>query len=177
MKNGLEQLLADLEHARSEIKKLTYDAPRIMGVQAVNFFRLNFEKEGMIRGGSVSKWKGRIAGTPRNDRKILSDRGNLEDSIRYEITGKYEVNVGVDLNKIPYAKLMNEGGKIIVTPLMRKYFWAQFYNTGDVFWRNLALTKKTEFDVPARQYMDITPDLEKNIERKFDKRIKRIFKR
>lgn len=172
-----KDLAKDLARQEAELRQLFNDIPRIMGVQAVEFTRKNFERQGMIRNGALSKWAKRIDGTPRNSRKILSDRNNLEDSIRYRIIGRLQVAFGVDGRKVPYAQIHNEGGTIKVTPQMKKYFWAMYSETGDDFWKHLALTKKTVIEIPKREYLAVTPDLEKNIERELNKRMDRIFKK
>lgn len=173
MKN---QLSDRFKHIKKELTQLVNDAPEIMGVIAVEFFKLNFEKEGTVKNGQINKWKGRINGTPRNDRKTLSDTNHLEDSIRYKVGGSNWVSVGVDLDKVPYAQIHNEGGEIAITEKMRKYFWAQYYESADEFWKHMALTKKTAFVIPKREFMVITDDLKKSIGREITSKVNDIMK-
>ncbi len=104
-------------------------------------------------------------------------------------------------SELPYFSIHNRGGKVPVTPAMRRYFWAMYYRnvppegaTGKradrksrtaAYYRSLALTKKTEFDIPQRQVVGdhpavgrIVPDpcernvrewVAKNIDPKFTK--------
>lgn len=67
-------------------------------------------------------------------------------------------------SELPYFSIHNRGGKVPVTPAMRRYFWAMYYRnvppegaTGKradrksrtaAYYRSLALTKKTELDIP-----------------------------
>lgn len=77
----------------------------------------------------------------------------------------------------PYAGIHNGGGEITITPRMRKFFWAMYYKSiGDLsynrktkkvavgrhntkltadalFWRNMALTKKSKITMPQRQFI------------------------
>ncbi|NME69018.1 phage virion morphogenesis protein [Flammeovirga aprica] len=142
-----EKIHDKLQRVQREIKELQEDLPQIMGVVAVEKFKLNFEKEGLIKGGRISKWKPRKE--KRNDRKILSDTNQLENAIRFRIVSKSEVAVGVDLNKVPYAQIHNEGGTI--------------------------KTKHASIDMPARPFMEITPDIDKSIERVINSFMDDIF--
>ena len=76
-------------------------------------------------------------------------------------------------SELPYFSIHNRGGKVPVTPAMRRYFWAMYYRnvppegaTGKradrksrtaAYYRSLALTKKTEFDIPRRQVVGDHP--------------------
>lgn len=100
---------------------------------------------------------------------IVSGRGRR--SIRGEVSGS-----GVRwLSDTDYMGIHNRGGKVPITPKMRRYFWAQYYkNAGQItmtkktkraastqrnmrlnaeaqFWRNMALTKKEQIEIPKRQ--------------------------
>jgi len=53
-------------------------------------------------------------------------------------------------NSLPYARIHNEGGVIVVTRKMQKYFWAMFYRSGGKskkpnaeaqYWKAMALKK------------------------------------
>ena len=80
-----------------------------------------------------------------------------------------------------YMGLHNRGGKIKITPRMRKFFWAMYYqNAGGItysvkkrqandtkrnrtlsakaqYWRNMALTKKDAITIPQRQIIGDHP--------------------
>ncbi len=100
---------------------------------------------------------------------IVSGRGRR--SIRGEVIAS-GVRWSSDTD---YMGIHNRGGKIKVTPRMRRFFWAQYYkNAGQItyavktrkaadsqrnrrlndeaqFWRNMALTKKEAIEIPQRQ--------------------------
>lgn len=66
----------------------------------------------------------------------------------------------------PYMGLHNRGGKVKITPRMRKFFWAMYYKKGGKnkqpgaearYWRNMALTKKTAITIPQRQIIGDHP--------------------
>lgn len=102
---------------------------------------------------------------------LMQVSGRGRRSIRGETTGS-----GVRwFSDTEYMGIHNRGGKIKVTPKMRRYFWAQYYkHSGQMtyviktkkvgnsqqnrrmaieaeFWKNMALTKKDTFEIPKRQ--------------------------
>lgn len=160
--DGFDQFLKDMEALEQDFQETIDELPRIVGVIATRFFQENFERQGFPEQGTVNKWKPRLPKSPRNDRPILIDTGTLRDSIRYWLV-QGAVEVGVDLGKVPYAQIHNEGGTITITEKMRKFFWAKYHETFNDMWKALALTNKTEISMPKRQYMGLTPDLEKEI--------------
>ena len=175
--NDLDDLIRDLQRAGSKFKDLHSSLPEIFGTVAVNFTRDNFKRQGFTENGSLNRWEKRVPGSPRDEgRSVLIDRENLKDSIRKWVISSEQVQVGVDSTKVPYAKIQNEGGTIKVTPKMKKFFWAQFYQTGDPFWKRMALMKKKEIDIPKRQWIGMTPDLQKAIFRAITVRVKQILK-
>lgn len=178
------------------VAKLYKSMPRIAGVQATQFLKDGFQRQGWVEGGRLSRWKARVAGTPRNSRRILSDTGNLKDSIRIQSLGVDEVRVGINPSEVPYAEIHNSGGSITITPAMRRYFWAMYYKavggssgagrrrergrgrgreSGQAkLWRALAL-KRSPIKIPKRQFIGYTPDLEKNISRELKRRLDRAL--
>lgn len=73
----------------------------------------------------------------------------------------------------PYFSLHNRGGTVTVTPAMRRYFWAMYYQNAPAkgssgkrvaaktataaYYRSLALTKKKQFTIPRRQVVGDHP--------------------
>jgi phage gpG-like protein len=170
MAKTIQDLIDDMKRHEAELKKLVQDAPRIAGIESVNYAR-DAIKNGGLEG---EKWPDRLEGTPRNDRPLLVNIHTLSDSIRYEVSG-VTVTIGVDGSKVPYAQIHNEGGDIQVTPQMRKFFWARFMETGDDFFKHLALTKKSHFHIPKRTYLKFTPELHARITKNLESRLKQIF--
>lgn len=83
--------------------------------------------------------------------KLMMNSGNLYSSATTYSDGQSaQLNWGSGL---PYARRLQTGlGLINVTPAMKSLFWRRWYESGksDNFWRNMAITKKTTFSVPAR---------------------------
>jgi phage virion morphogenesis protein len=106
------------------------------------------------QGGRPDKWKQSKRAAAGNG-QTLKQSGRLHNSITYAITGR-KVTWGT--NKI-YAAIHNFGGKIKprVTPKMRKFFWAKYFETEDEKWKYLALTvkKRLTINIQKRQYMMI----------------------
>lgn len=145
--------------------------PRLFGIEAVNLFKANFDAEGFIAGeGRLQKWKPTIQITGR---KILTKTRRLRRGIKIMSTSRSQVVVGVDRN-IKYAKIHNDGGKIPVTPKMRRYFWAMFKETGKPMWKAMALTDKKEFVIPARPYIGDTLAMKPRLDRRTIKELKKI---
>lgn len=95
------------------------DAHRYAKVAGVNFFKQNFRRQGFLD-GSLTPWDKRVLniGTARG---VLIQSGKLRDSIHAVSRGVDRVIYQTD--PLPYAKIHNEGGEIIVTERMKRYFW------------------------------------------------------
>ena len=87
----------------------------------------------LSRGGSLAPI--RELGAPWLIRKYTA--GNSQNK---SVSAKVIVGIA---NHNHYAKIHNEGGKILITPKMRRFFWAKFKETGKEYWKGLALTKNT----------------------------------
>jgi len=97
----------------------------------------------------------------------------LRRGIKVTNVSRNQVRVGVDSN-IKYAEIHNFGGKIEITPKMRRYFWAMFKQTGDAYYKGLALTKKKHFDIPERKFIGNTLAMEPRLDRRTIKELKKI---
>lgn len=94
-------------------KKITQD----LAVELADEFDRNFERKAFF----TEKWASPKINNARGS--VMNRSGNLRRSI------KYNVRDGMVLfsSSLPYASIHNEGGDIIVTAQMKKYFWAMFY--------------------------------------------------
>ena len=76
-----------------------------------------------------------------------------------------------------YFSIHNRGGRIPVTPRMRKYFWAMYYryapssgnragakNAIAEYYKSLALTKAQEFTIPQRQIVGDHPKVSRAVD-------------
>ncbi len=81
------------------------------------------------------------------------DLGSLRGSVHYEVE-ELEGRVGSNLK---YARIQELGGPThpTVTPKMRRWAWAMFYETKNPMYRGVALTKKAKLDIiiPPRSYL------------------------
>ena len=121
--------------------------PVLVGRTAKDHFQENFRQGGFVD-GSLHPWQEvqrRKKGGKRASAKygtLLSGRNHLFSSIKY-IPGDSSVTV---TNDVEYAALHNNGGQITthpqVTPKMRKFAWAQYYQAAGITKRMKAGGKK-----------------------------------
>lgn len=140
-------------------------------VELLDEFDQNFQRRAFFD----RPWPGRKS--PGNGDKLLNDTGYGRNSIR-GIIRQNGVEFSTDT---PYMGLHNRGGKIKITPRMRKYFWYMYrQNTESItysikkrqanntqrnrmlsakaqFWKNMALTKKDHITIPQRQFIGDHP--------------------
>lgn len=95
-------------------------------VELKDEFDKNFERQGFFS----EKWQRRKSPT-RPGGAILVDTGSLRRSIRSKVTD----NSVVFYTDLPYAGIHNEGGEIVVTARMKRYFRAKFYESQGGFKR------------------------------------------
>ena len=165
----------DFDKISMEAKKEIAMMPTIIGRLAVNHFKEGFEKGGYMTDKSANGWKERNPGTPLNEgRNILvgPGSGRLRNSIRVIRRSKRGVVVGT---RKPYAEIHNYGRSVPITAKSRKYFWAKYMETGNEFWKNLALTKKTSFEVPQREFIGESKKLEEKIYKFIRTRLSKVL--
>jgi len=98
----------------------------------------------------------------------------------------------------PYAEIHNEGGTILITPRMRRFFWAMYHKEMErigltksgaarkdkrnasisekaMIWKSLALTSKKSFVIPKRPFIYHSKDLNDKIDRLIDHLVKRAI--
>lgn len=184
----LEQIVAKYHIVAS---RFTSD----IAIVAHNFFLLGFVKGGQFINGSFTPWQSRKFNLDRSTktRKVLTKEGHLSDSIKQA----HDANEVRIYTNHPYAAIHNNGGTIKITTQMRKYFWAMYYKetqsiaktkrgearksksnvrTNEIaeVWKSLALTKKTEFTFPKRTFLYNSTNLNAEIEKLLNHRLKQI---
>lgn len=82
----------------------------------------------------------------------LIKSGKLKNSFYKEKINSTTVSIK---NPMLYGLVQNGGMKIAITDKMIKFFWAKFYETGRIEYKNMALTKKTHIEIPMRDFMTI----------------------
>lgn len=182
-----EKLLAN--HAIQIDNLIHKDLPAKLGNVAVTAFKRNFQDEGFFG----SKWRdvqrNKLGHGADAQRKILTGTGDLGRSIQY-VLGDGRVTVISDLI---YSKIHNEGGTAYptVTPKMRRFAWAKFYENGGkgkkaeelteeaLKWFHMAITKKDKLkvDIPKRQFMGDHLRLDEMLKDKIRKELDKITKK
>jgi phage gpG-like protein len=140
-----------LLHARKVTRYIKNDALDVIGTLAVNHAQDAFINEGytdvQLQPWKEVKRRQSGKGKPRDQtRPILSDTGDLKDSIRYEKAGN-SVHIGSDL---PYAQPHNEG--------------------------TTKAGRGNKTTIPQRQFIGKSIELETQIKTKIQKDLKRITK-
>lgn len=179
--------------------------PIRVGNMAKRHYQDNFRKSGFMNGGlhAWPKTKRQLAGgTSAANRHgpLLSNRNHLFNSVRY-VPGDYRVKI---VNDVPYASIHNWGGETTpaVTPKMRRFAWAMYYETGGEqeagakgresaekdesaplspeakMWRGLALTKKKKLriKIPQRQFIGPSRELEERIRADIETQVESVLK-
>lgn len=149
MPRDLKFLADDMRRNATEVDKLMRNAPRIIAGAAVKMKDANFAAQGFIENGKVaSKWPARKKETAKTiGNGILQGKGFLQKSVKKRISGK-QISLGVDLAKVPYAQIHNEGGKA---------------------------GRGLKAEIPERKYLGYTIDIEKITERELSLRLANIF--
>lgn len=184
-----------LNELEKRFKKVLKAMPAVMGQAAVNHFQENITKrQGLPNGGALQRFKGRVFDGKQRGKGILNDTGNLVDSIKIIRLSANHVEVGIRKSEIHYAEIHQQGGQIPITDKMRKFFWAKHYEhasggrdkrgkarnaaTSDEasFWKAMALKRSgSTIKIPARTFMEVTPDLEKAILRAIKTEMNQLF--
>lgn len=171
----------DIKKLGKELEEKKKQLLRNIGILSANHFQANITEGKDIDGNKMEKRNPEF--TNRQGRGLLIKKGKLRRSIRVASISNDTVIISA---KKPYSQIHNEGGQIPITPKMRRFFWAKYYeargkiktnkagtatnlNSRNVglsrdarTWRNLAL-KKTPIKIPKRQFMGIGKELDKLI--------------
>ena len=171
-------------------KKLIKQILNDIRVEAAEEFDRNFERKGFFEKG---KWK--HAQYPTNRGSLMLRSGKLRRSIAAEIKG----NSVVFTSSEPYAAIHNEGGEIVVTEKMKRFFWAKYYELSSKvrtnksgkksasaasqrssaqaeYYKGLALMKTgAKIKIPQRQFIGDHPKLRELLEKTVYQRIESFF--
>lgn len=121
------------EEAGKIIKRILRDIQVELGDE----FDRNFERQAFFsEAWARRKSPNRPGGT------LLIDTGNLRRSVRSRTT-ENSITFFTDL---PYAAIHNDGGEIVVTAKMKRYFRAKFYESQGGFERKKGIAKRTLSD-------------------------------
>lgn len=130
-------------------------------------FDRNFERQAFF----TKKWK-----QSRGGGHTLLKTGRLRRSLLSRIEGN---NIRF-LSDAPYAEIHNKGGKILITPKMRRFFSFKFHSTQDTFYHNMSRHKGDKITMPQRQFIGyhrvLNKPVSQSIERILDREVKELFK-
>lgn len=160
-------------------------------VELSDEFDQNFERQAFFS----EAWARRKSPT-RPGGHILVDTGRLRQSISSRMT---DTSITF-YTTLPYAEIHNDGGEIVVTQKMKKYFWAKYYEaTGSFgrkkdgsrrndkrtvqlsseaeFWKFMALKKAgTTIKIPRRRFLGTSPEVEQSVREIIEENLGSYFK-
>lgn len=161
-----------------DVKKIVARILKDIRVEMTDEFDRNFERQAFFS----EAWERRKSPT-RPGGTILVDTGALRRSIGSRTT-ENSITFYTDL---PYAEIHNDGGEIVVTKKMKRFFWAKYYEatgafgrkkdgtkrndkrtnqlTGEAeFWKFMALKKAgTTIRIPRRRFLGTSPEVEQAV--------------
>lgn len=199
----LRDALNDIREARQMMEKLNDRLPDIIGVEALAVIDKNFDNESYDTGNGKIRWKERTPATNRaydnrsgglkgsvfnSGSKLLDQTGNLRSGIRKKREGR-NVFIGVNLLKVPYAQIHNEGGSISIKARRQTLRFSQAgrFKAGRInrskgeYWRRRTIGAHV-IKMPKRQYMPMPGErpngaILKRAKRKIDFEHARIMKK
>ena len=164
--NNNAELMTELER---KYEKFRSEIPAKLAVTLVNFFKRNFDRGGFVD-KPFKRWPD--LQNPRDKgRSKLVKSGRLRRAIKKMQVSRNRVVVGVG-SEIKYARIQNNGGNIPITPKMRRYFWAMYKQTGQEYYKSLALTKKSHLTIPGRKFIGDSEALMITADRMIQKELK-----
>lgn len=151
-----------------QINQFKKEIPRIAGVEAVNFFKASFRKQGW-HNNTIEKWPARKTrvGRQTDKRAILVKSGALKKSIRIDRLTKTGVIVSSEL---PYSKIHNQGGRINKTAKVRAHQRRVGRGSTNVRSHN----RRMNIDMPQRKFMGQSNALDNIIIRSLERRLHQI---
>ena len=112
---------------------------------------------------------------PKQKGSLMVDSGNLMNSIHPAVVSPQKVVISAGNDKVPYARIQNEGGTThpTVTPKMRAWARAMAGKKGpdSELYKGISRTKKQKLtvNIPARPFMGKPEALLKLIRERLDK--------
>lgn len=77
----------------------------------------------------------------------------LVGSFSQVVMGGGQKQTGIYGSKLIYAKVQEEGKRIMVKSDMAKFAWYKYYSTGNVMWKAIALLKGKRIMIPSHYYL------------------------
>lgn len=173
-----------------DYQRIIRNTLRDIRVEMGDEFDRNFERQAFFN----EAWERRKSPTRPGDRALV-DTGGLRKSIRVRETDS-SIIFWTDH---PAAAIHNEGGDIVVTPKMKKFFWHKYYeatgafgrrkdgsrrndrrtvrlSTEAEFWKWMALKKAgSKIHIPKRKFMGTGPEVEKAVRQIVEENLEEYF--
>lgn len=154
-------------------------------VDLTDEFDKNFERKSFFG----KSWEN--TSIPNKRGSLMMRTGKLRRSIKSRQTNN-ELSWS---SSLPYASLQNEGGEVIVTERMKRFFWAMFYKANGavtksgkgernkrlsseaLMWKNLALQKVgAKMKIKQRQFIGDHPQVRQRVSHVVDLNMKELEK-
>lgn len=143
-------------------------APGIIAETATEYYKERFRKKDW----EGAAWTAAKHQNPRGSLMVRS--GSLLSTVRPTLVTDREVRIGAGSAKVPYARIHNEGGTIkqTSTAKQKRFFWAMEHKSNPVVageehkaggWAKMATKNQLVIDIPKRQFMGHSPELNKKI--------------
>lgn len=157
-------------------------------IELMDEFDLNFQRKAFFE----KSWP--QTKHPVNRGSLMMRTGALRNSLKASVEGDKVIFT----SSKEYASLHNEGGRIKVTPQMKKFFWAMYYKSiGQIktnksgkrsqsegskratldaeYWKSLALMKVgSPISIPERRFIGNHPKVEQAIKTIMDENMKEV---
>lgn len=132
----------------SALKDEALEFPRIM--EALTGENLNADT---LEPGTISTSDKLYMGRGALRRALIKGRTGNIVNVDYNLLNS-QFEYGIDTNVIKYANTHEYGDTRPITPAMRRFFWAKFFETGLQLFKGLALTKKTTITWKPRPFLN-----------------------
>lgn len=165
----LQNLPGDFKRKQAQLNKLAKAIPKYIAGAAEKMKDANFSAQGFVSNGAATKWPKRKKETSKTSgKRILHQTGLLQNSVKAHALADH-VRVGVDLGKVPYAKIHNEGGNVVqhVKAHHRKH-----YKTGKRY-QVKPFARKVRY--PKRKFLGFSPDIFKITNREVKYQLDKIM--
>lgn len=148
--------------------RMETEVPEIVAETATEFFKETFVKQswdGVPWQALSPKWE---AKKTRGKGRILRESGNLEASVKPSTITADKVVISAGNDKVPYARVHNEGLRISGTRNIRPYTNTNFMGKGRPQ-PIKAHTRTVNYQMPKRQFMGHSHLLNKALKEKLIK--------
>ena len=156
------------DYLKSLPEQIRDAVPRIVAREAVQYYKDRFREKAW-----TDAW---VAGKPKKGGSLLVQSGALVNSIRASEVSPDRVVISAGNDKVPYARVHNEGSHEIVTvPAHTRIKGGKNKKTvkgGDI---STVKSHTRHMNIPQRQFMGINDDLSNKIKEVIDNALDNIL--